>query len=185
MSGTTDVNWKSYVGQINLTITPENYPPCPAPEVYDDILKLSNCEIVEINGLEIVGGREDCIDAVRGRSYLVCNCRLDARVHAITAKGSINGFEIRNTVIREGSEPAIELGQFDNYWYPGRKPTRNVELNYVTSATGRKLRVKVWDSEMPDVNASEVEVTKVPKYIWLPYFLIQYVWVRIKGLKTE
>jgi hypothetical protein len=31
----------------------------------------------------------------------------------------------------------------------------------------------VWDAEMPVVQNTNVKITKIPKWVWLPYFLFR------------
>jgi hypothetical protein len=33
--------------------------------------------------------------------------------------------------------------------------------------------VKLWDAEMPFIESTNVKVTKIPKWVWLPYFLFR------------
>jgi hypothetical protein len=73
-----------------------------------------------------------------------------------------------------GKDYSIELGQFDNYWTPGRPPTRGVKIENVHSVGGNKVIVRVWDAETPTiVNSPNVVVKKIPKFIWYPYFLFR------------
>jgi len=63
-----DNNFKSYVAEKDLIIDAWRNP--DVPSIYDDVMKFSNCENVLVKGVEIVGGQEDCIDAVRGTNYV-------------------------------------------------------------------------------------------------------------------
>jgi len=168
MSGTADTNWRSYVGpQDNgLTVNAAEWQAPLDPENYDDLVKCSNCTGLVISGLTIPASREDSIDCVRGSNYTVQNCTVHG---SVTIKGAINGFTLYGSVV----SGTIELGQYDNYFEPGRAPTQNVSILDCTSPDGSPIRVKVWDAEMPLVQNTNLKVTRIPKWIWLPYFLFR------------
>jgi hypothetical protein len=168
MSGTKDTNWRSYVGPADngLTVNAAEWQAPLDPENYDDLVKCSNCTGLTISGLTIPAGREDSIDCVRGSNYTVQNCTVHG---SVTIKGAINGLTLYGSVV----SGTIELGQFDNYWEPGRAPTQNVSILDCTSPDGSPIRVKVWDAEVPFVRNTNVKITKVPKWVWLPYFLFR------------
>jgi hypothetical protein len=168
MSGTADTNWRSYVGpQDNgLKVDAAEWQAPLDPENYDDLVKCSNCTGLTISGLTIPASREDSIDCVRGSNYTVQNCTVHG---SVTIKGAINGLTLDGSVV----SGTIELGQYDNYWEPGRAPTQNVSILDCTSPDGSPIRVKVWDAEVPFVRNTNVVITKVPKWVWLPYFLFR------------
>jgi hypothetical protein len=168
MSGTKDTNWRSYVGPNDngLTVDAAEWQSPLDPENYDDLVKCSNCTGLVISGLTIPASREDSIDCVRGSNYTVQNCTVHG---SVTIKGAINGFTLYGSVV----SGTIELGQYDNYWQPGRAPTRSVSLLNCCSPDGSPVRVKLWDAEMPRIEGTEVRVTRIPKWIWLPYFLFR------------
>ena len=158
----SDVNWKSYYGDnpdVSDFVNPSN------PEDYSDIMKFSNCTNVFVADQIIYSGQENALDCVRGSNYRFYRCNFsDGPVSSATIKGSIDGWKMG-----ECSCPTIELGQFDNYWYPGRPPTRN---GWIKDHRG-KARVVCWDSEPPVVENSKVQIWRVPKFIWYPYFLFR------------
>jgi hypothetical protein len=168
MSGTADTNWRSYGGpQDNgLTVDAGEWQAPLDPENYDDLVKCSNCTGLTISGLTIPASREDSIDCVRGSNYTVQNCTVHG---SVTIKGAINGLTLYGSVV----SGTIELGQYDNYWEPGRAPTQNVSILDCTSPDGSPIRVKLWDAEMPFIESTNVKVTKIPKWVWLPYFLFR------------
>jgi hypothetical protein len=168
MSGTADTNWRSYVGpQDNgLTVNAAEWQAPLDPENWDDLVKGSNLENLCVSGLTIPASQEDSIDFVRGKNYVVQNCTVAG---SITAKGSIDGLSLYGCCI----SGTIELGQYDNYWSRGRAPTRNVSIISCTSPDGSPIRVKLWDAEMPFIESTNVKVTKIPKWVWLPYFLFR------------
>lgn len=167
MSGTNDTNWRSY-GPIDdgTTVDAANWQAPLDPENWDDLVKCSNCTGLTISRLTIPASREDSIDCVRGGNYTVQNCEVGG---SITIKGAINGFTLYGSVV----SGTIELGQYDNYWTKGRAPTQNVSILDCTSPDGSPIRVKVWDAEVPFVKNTNVKITRVPKWIWFPYFLFR------------
>ena len=168
MSGTSDTNWRSYVGPKDngLTVNAVEWQAPLDPENYDDLVKGSNVSNLCVSGLTIPASQEDSIDFVRGSNYTVQNCTVGG---SVTVKGAINGLTLYGSVV----SGTIELGQYDNYWEPGRAPTQNVSILDCTSPDGSPIRVKVWDAEVPFVRNSNVKITKVPKWIWFPYFLFR------------
>ena len=167
MIGTTDTNWRSY-GPIDdgTTVDAANWQAPLDPENWDDLVKCSNCTGLVISGLTIPASREDSIDCVRGSNYLIQSCTIRG---SVTVKGAIEGFELNNCVI----SGTVELGQYDNYWFKGRAPTRYVRLVNCCSPDGSPIRVKLWDAEIALIAGTSVKITRIPKWIWLPYFLFR------------
>jgi len=168
MAGTSDTNWRSYVGPADngLTVNAAEWQAPPDPLAYDDLVKGSNVSHLCVSGLTIPASREDSIDFVRGKNYVVQHCNVAG---SITAKGSIDGLSLYGCCI----SGTIELGQYDNYWSRGRAPTRMVSLVNCCSPDGSPIRLKLWDAEMPRIEGTEVSVTRIPKWIWFPYFLFR------------
>jgi len=168
MPNTSDVNWRSYVGpQDNgKLVTSEDWQAPSDPKQWDDLFKCSNVSDLAARGLTIPASREDSIDCVRGSNYLIQSCTIQG---SVTVKGSIDGFTLSNCVV----SGTVELGQYDNYWTRGRAPTRNVSLINCCSPDGEPIRVKLWDAEMPLVQNTNVAYTKIPKWIWWPYFIFR------------
>jgi hypothetical protein len=168
MAGTSDVNWRSYVGpQDNgKLVTSEDWQAPSNPKEYDDLFKCSNVDGLTARGLTIPASREDSIDCVRGKDYSFQSCTIEG---SVTIKGAISGLELANCVI----SGTVELGQYDNYWTKGRPPTRNVILSNCTSPDGSPIRIKIWDGEVPFTPNSNVQITRIPKWVWLPYFLFR------------
>jgi hypothetical protein len=168
MAGTSDTNWRSFVGpQDNgKLVTSEDWQAPSDPKQWDDLFKCSNVENLTATGLTIPASREDSIDCVRGSDYSFQSCTIEG---SVTIKGAIDGVKIYNCVI----SGTVELGQYDNYWKFGRAPTTAVLLHTCTSPDGKPIRVKVWDADTPYVVNTNVKITKIPKFIWLPYFIFR------------
>ncbi len=99
----------------------------------------------------------------------------------IVCKGSFNNLLVQSCRFSGGGKYDIELGQFDNYWKPGRPPTRNITVSLCARYDNKPVRIICWDSEVPLVLSSNVKITKVPKFIWFPYFLFRYLLAHLKG----
>jgi hypothetical protein len=168
MPNATDVNWHSFVGpQDNgKLVTSEDWQAPSNPLEWDDLFKCSNVSDLSATGLTIPSSREDSIDCVRGNGYSFESCTIEG---SVTVKGSIDGFTLSNCVV----SGTVELGQYDNYWTRGRAPTRRVSLLNCCSPDGEPIRVKLWDAEMPVVQNTSVQITRIPKWVWLPYFLFR------------
>ena len=168
MAGTSDVNWRSYVGPADngKLVTSEDWQAPSDPKQWDDLFKCSNVTNLTARGLTIPSSREDSIDCVRGNAYSFESCTIEG---SVTVKGSIDGFTLSNCVV----SGTVELGQYSNYWTKGRAPTRNVSLVNCCSPDGEPIRVKIWDAEMPVVQNTNVKIVVIPKWIWLPYFIFR------------
>jgi hypothetical protein len=177
-----DKNLESYAGEDGTVISNRVIAPDDWTQT-SDVLKFSNCTNVVVDGCTIEGGKEDCIDAVRGSNYTFNNTVLAPRKNGITIKGSVNGYSINEvSFVTSGSDCDIEFGQYDNYWYIGRPPTRNGKINLTNSVSGEPLVLKVWDAEVPVITESNIKVVKIPKIIWWPYFVFRAIQTR--GIKN-
>lgn len=170
MSGTIDKNWKSYVGPADnaRNITDTDWTAPESPRAYDDLFKCSRVENLTARGLEIPASREDSVDCVRGRDYRFVDCIMHG---SVTLKGAITGWLLDRCIIAG----TVEVGQFDNYWYPGRVPTCGGVITHCGTPGGNPIRLKLWDATPPVVINSEVEITRIPWLIWFPYFCVRYV----------
>lgn len=171
----SDKNFESHAGEVGSLISGRNIPEVGInPSDYSDILKFSNCTDIVVDGCNIEGGKEDCIDAVRGSNYTIRNTTLIPHHNGITLKGSIDGALIANVVFDgHGSDCDIDIGQFDNYWWIGRPPTRKITIRNVNSRDGSPVLVRLWDSESPVIEYSNVKIFRVPKIVWWPYFVFR------------
>lgn len=185
----TDKSWNAKGNTVNETITQADYFDPPSDAKFDDFLKRSLCENFTAFGITFAPAPtpgENWIDFVRGKNYRLIGCNLPAGAGygAITAKGSIDGLEIADCRIENGRKYGLELGQFDNYWKPGRAATRRTKI--VNTNIGlAPLIVELWDAETPEIINSNVILKRIPKWKWLPYFLFMFVYVRICGAKTS
>lgn len=170
-----DKNYESHAGENGTVIENRVFPDTGINALdYSDILKFSNSTNCVVEGCTIHGGKEDCIDAVRGSNYKIFNTTLIPFHNGITLKGSIDGVLLDNVLFDgHGKDCDIDIGQFDNYWWIGRAPTRNVTLNNVKSTDGKPVIVRLWDAATPIITNSNVKIIKVPKLLWWPYFVFR------------
>ena len=175
-----DKNYESHVTENGTVIEDRTIPNEGVdPSEYSDILKFSNCENISVKNCKILGGKEDCIDAVRGSNYTFENVSLAPKHNGITLKGSIDTVRIANVKFQtHGKDCDIELGQYDNYWYIGRPSTRGVSIINTDAIDGKQVVVKVWDAKTPRVSGSNVKIIKVPIFIWFPYFVFRAIQTR-------
>lgn len=130
--------------------------------------------------LHIVGGRENAIDICRGAYAHITRCTLvNNGSAALVAKGAFKCLVIAQCIF-SGKGWDIELGQFDNYWKPGRKATGTVSILNCRRIDGKPLSVICWDADTPLV-VGDAHVVKVPKVLWFPYFLFRYTLSKLKG----
>jgi hypothetical protein len=182
-----DKNFESHASENGTVIENRIIPTVGTnPLDYSDILKFSNCTDILVDNCEIKGGKEDCIDIVRGVNYTIKNSDLYPVHNGITIKGSVDSVNLNNIVFKtHGKDCDIELGQYDNYWYVGRQPTRNILIHNIKSEDEKPVVIKIWDACTPAVENSNVRIIKIPKLIWFPYFVFRAIQTRgIKNIFT-
>jgi hypothetical protein len=176
-----DRNFLSFANQRDLVVN--DFIPPADPLQYDDVLKFSNCQSVTVENIGIHGGRENAVDCVRGASYVLRNSAFMAGEKAratLVFKGAIDGWIVDRCLVGNGTESAIEVGQFDDYWHPFRKPTRGGLIRDSRTVNDAPIVVTCWDAEEPKVVGSSVRVRKVSAWVWFPYFCWRYVAIRAK-----
>lgn len=179
----SDRNWRSYVGPADngRTVTSADWVNPPnRGRGYADVFKCSDCENFSAVGVTVEAeeASEDALDCVRGEGYRFWNCVLKG---SVTIKGAIDGWMLGACEIHR----VIEVGQFDNYWHLGRAPTRNGRIASCSNPDGSPLHVVLWDAETPEITDTLVTVRRIPKWIWLPYFVARYFWIRVFPPSTE
>lgn len=178
----SDKNFESYAQQDGTLIegrvfAPENI------DQYSDILKFSNCTNTTVNKCRIEGGKEDAIDAVRGSNYTISSTTLVPKHNGITLKGSIDGYIIQDVTFEtHGKDCDIDIGQYDNYYFIGRKPTRHGNITNVNAVDGKPVVIRLWDATKPNIFNSNVKVVTISKFIWWPYFVFRAIQTR--GIKN-
>lgn len=187
MSSTfVDNNYRSIAGQTGVEDRePETL---ITDSTIDDTLKISNSSEIVLANKNIGNRGEDCVDIVRGRQ-IICQDFVLAPFgrNGITVKGaSSDVFFTGLSIQRHGQITDIELGQFDNYWYPGRPPTKECTFfGRGMPFDGDRVRVTVWDAEVSEEDFqfdSGVKITRVSRWIWYPYFIFQYTRIRAENL---
>lgn len=180
MSSFTDNNGVSYA---NLNGHVDTAPEFISFRDRDDSFKLANCQGVIFANKVIHNWGEDCVDVCRGQHIVLHNFQLHPLGrNGVTLKGSLSFFTGFFHFHGNGKKSDVEIGQFDNYWYPGRPPTRQLDLH--VSGSIRSLKVVFWDADQGSINLSadggiEVKKVVVPKVVWYPYFLFRYASLRV------
>jgi hypothetical protein len=185
MSSTfTDKNFHSIYEQDGYTdVEPETLNPVGI----DDTLKVGKSSDVTIANKTVMNSGEDCVDLVRVHNSWFLHLTLWPFGRCgITVKGASTDIDFAALKFeRHGRECDIEIGQFDNYWYPGRSPTVGVDAYGPGMVDGTPVRVRLWDAEVNECNFlfdSGVEIDRVPKWIWYPYFLFRYAQIRAENV---
>lgn len=182
MSSFIDQNFRSYANQREISdVTLEVIDP---GETFkgNDLQKISNCAYVGIRNKTFVTteDNEDNLDIVHGIQVAVSSTTIIPRgKNGVTVKGASCGIYLGLKFIGHGKECDIELGQFDNYWYPGRLPTRAVCINI--DPNGDAPLIRLWDAREPSVVGPH-RIERVSKAVWLPYFLFRYATLRVTNL---
>lgn len=180
-----DKSYRVYRDTTDVSVAGETLPAGSVnPKDYDDVLKFSKCSAVDVVDCTIHGGTENCIDMVQGSNYAIRRTTMKSNggYGAITAKGSIDGLLVMGcTFLDHGKKYDIELGMWDNYWYPGRKPTRSIQLVDLFASDGKPVVVQVWNATRPIVVGGNVKVVKIPWIIWFPYFCFRALQVKLFG----
>ena len=150
-------------------------------------LKLSMWYDMVVKDCEIIGGREDCVDIVRGGRLTFERCRFisngDTKQH-MTIKGGVKDILIKDCVFvgnyRNWWDGAcIDLGNWTDYDDVPRPFNRNIVVSgcKMENMTTRNL-CRVLYSEWPQVSNCDGRVLVVPKlFVKLFFFLQRKGWV--------
>jgi len=149
---------------------------------FAEAIKGSARQKLTLAGAQIMAGREDCIDLVRGRELRIVSCRL--HIHSdsparqfITAKGSIVDLELDNLLLhgepsgwfpfgpRNLVRPDIVLGDHTLYDYDlSRPPMRQVVIGAgVRHVTGRPVTVLAHHAVDVRVCSNRIHLLTMPR----------------------
>jgi hypothetical protein len=177
MSSFIDKNYRSITTSYFEDLRPETLDPGPG---YADTLKVSNCSEVRIENKDLLNDGEDCLDLCRVSDSSFWKLVLTPRgKNGITIKGASSLVYVSFLLLGHGSECDVELGQFDNYWYPGRKPTQFIHLH--VDPEGETPIIRLWDADYPAVHGPH-RIVRIPKVVWFPYFLFRYTQLRVENI---
>lgn len=176
-----DTNYESYVDECWVEVQARAIGDVENWSAYDDMLKFSNCWNVNVNNCVVVGGREDCIDMCRGGDYRVQNSSLIIMgKNGITCKCGVEGLRVEGVEFDGyGMFSEIEIGMFSKYdKFPFKNKVQGVIISDVKRKDGKKVRVWVWNGTKPVVRGGNVRVVRVPRIIWVWYFLFRQFCVK-------
>jgi hypothetical protein len=157
-----DNNYRSFSDQKDIKIVAEHIEP-PQDGHWDDTLKFSHCEGVNVSFSHIYGGSEDAIDMNREcRDVTIYRCNIFTRgAYGVTIKGGTNIVWLQNCIFH--GEPKsgydIDLGNWSDQ---SDGMTIDVGLEEVTHVTGRPVRVRVLWANRPIIVGGNVKVTRIP-----------------------
>jgi len=126
-----------------VTLTPA------IPADYEDTVKFSGWQDAVVEGCDITGGAEDCIDINRMcRDITIKDSILRITGNqAVTIKGGSSGISLENVVIHgAGKYAEIELGNWSDQ---SMAKTTGVLLHNVSRADGKPVRVVVGVADKP------------------------------------
>ena len=191
-----DKNYVSFAKRKDISVTESNMPlannvaeygkecvvslPRATALIYDDILKFSLCSGVNIEDMDIYGGKEDCIDIVRGSNYFLKNLilRPSKKGCGITIKGGVHGVILENiTFANEGGAYEIDLGNWTHYDYKSRRKVSAITIKNVKMADGGKVRIRVLHSAKPVFlgDFSNIEVVRYHPFVVASFFWLKRV----------
>jgi hypothetical protein len=133
-------------------------------------LKLSFCHNVNVSQTRIIGGREDCVDIVRGGDIVFDDCEfisLGTRQH-VTIKGGARSVSFVNCRFINSYScwwdgACIDLGNWTDYDDAPRPYVKNITIENCSMLNVRRgLLARVLYSERPKIINSPGKVFKVP-----------------------
>ncbi len=169
----SDRNFRSHADQLGVHIIGERIEP-PDPQNWDDTLKLSNVTGAVVEMSTILGGREDCIDIMRGSaSVLIYSCELyPTGEYAITIKGGCVGVVMENIVLYGGGkETDIDLG---NWTAVNFDKTENIFIRNVRRADGKPVRVRVGHATKPIIEGGNVKIDHLGSVLLKAYWWARF-----------
>lgn len=148
------------------------------PELFDDILKLSNAWAVNISDCVINpngGNREDGIDMARYcRDVIIKDCKVGPGAkYAVTIKGGSHHIVLENITItgergKEGVD--IDIGNFSDWNYA---MTHSIDLINVKREDGRPVTLRIGRAEGVNIIGGNIKLLFVQSF-----FLKAYVWAK-------
>lgn len=153
----------------------------PSDLTYSELVKGSLRRNIIIKDSRVAGGKEDCIDLVRGENIKIENVFLSSEKSRtyITAKGGIKGLHLKNLQFNGKSRYPwdVSLGDFTIYDIIRKRPKmRNVVLEKFTRVdSNKKIRVLCLHCEKPTVIGKNIQVIKIPTFLVNILFFIKRI----------
>jgi len=141
-----------------------------------EAIKGSNKANVNVFNFTAIGGYEDVIDCVRGKSYAFVDGELSTGPNTrtfITLKGGINGVLLKNLTLVGDCKYPWDISLGDHTIYNKRKllNQKKIVMRGVRRANGKPIKILVLDSEVPDCDFP-VKIYRLPKFLLRIWFWI-------------
>ena len=141
---------------------------------FSEALKFSMCYNILVKGCEIIGGKEGCVDIVRGGGVVFQNCRFisngQIKQH-IAIRGGARDIAIKDCVFvgdyrKWWNGACVDLGNWTDYDDAPRPHARNIVVSNckMEDITNRNL-CRVLYSEKPKVYDCDGRVLGIPRFL--------------------
>jgi len=143
---------------------------------FAETVKISNLKNIHFSGKRIIGGYEDCLDAVRGSNYIIHDTNFVAGEKTrtfITAKGSIDSFAVINCTFTGKTKWPWDISLGDHTIYDNQDwktpKMRNVYLADNRRTDGKRIKVLVLHCEKPNTPDQNEDYL----FFVIPHFIVR------------
>jgi hypothetical protein len=174
-----DTHLKAWGGLKNETITlTENLD----GSSHSETLKFSCCKdvTVEGNNHKVIGGKEDCLDIVRGCNYTFKNIDFIANgEQGATIKCAVSNVVFENVYFRGTTKNhLVTLGQYSDYNLEKQPPTQQIIFRNCKFDNPKKA-IRLWYAKDVVLENTDAKITKTPSIIVWGYFTARRIFDRI------
>jgi hypothetical protein len=152
---------------------------------FSETLKFSACKniVVDGRGHLVTGGKEDCLDIVRGCGYTFKNIRFkigDAKQH-VTAKSGLHNVVFENCdFIGKPKTACVVLGQYSDYNILPMRKTQGIHFtDCVFDHPNKAIQTWYADSKKIFLNNTSAKINKIHPLIVWGYFTFRRIQDRI------
>ena len=145
---------------------------------FSETIKGSNLTNSGASEFNIVAGNEDGIDCVRGSGYEFSNGVIKSGPRTrtfITAKGGIDGLVLKDIILHGKTRWWRDIGLGDHTIYNKGKlmGMKNVVIDNVTRADGKRVNVFVLDCKKPNCINGRYRVIRLPRFLVKIFMMIK------------
>jgi len=147
-----------------------------------EAVKISNRREVTFKNCVILGGKEDCLDIVRGSIHTFDNCVFEASgsLQAATIKGGAEYIHFKNCTFKGKPKMGyVVLGQYSDYNFCKDLKTKYISFDKCHFEDSDTPSVVVWKADMPIIEECYANVKKIPTFIVWAYFTFRKLQQRI------